>query len=138
MKAQFTQRDAITPELRRLVQKLDGSGRQAALEIMGEVVRTAARESFTDETARVKPWPNKKDGTPATLVLTTALSHSYRVEATPRVVTVGSDRKYALTHQLGDRSRGIPARPMLPVVAGELTAQVKADIVAAIGDWLSA
>ena len=138
MKAQFTQKDAITPGLRARIRRLDGAGRTAAMEVMGIVVQTAAREAFTDESQRVAPWPAKNDGSEATLVETTALIHSLRVEATARVVEVGSDRVYALTHQLGDDSRGIPARPYLPVVGGELTAQVREDIVSALGDWLDA
>jgi phage gpG-like protein len=135
MKALFTQRDAITPKLRALLRKLDGEGRRAALEIMGIIVRDWAVEAFTDATKRAAPWPNKKDGTPATLQLTHALIHSYRVEATPRVVEIASDRPYALTHQLG---RGaIPARPMLPLIDGQLLPQVKADINAALDDYLN-
>ncbi len=137
MKAQFTDKDGITPAIRDRIRKLEGAGRTAALEVMGIVVRDWAVQAFTDETMRAAPWPDKKDGTPATLQLTHALIHSYRVEARPRVVEIGSDRPYALTHQVGDDSRGMPARPMLPVTSsGELLPQVKEDISAALWEHL--
>lgn len=141
MKATFTQRDAITPEIRRRLRKLDGAGKTGALEVMGIVVQTAAVESFTDETKRASPWPEKKDGTPATLQQTHALRQSYQraVVATPRVVEIGSDRPYALAHQLGRKEAGLPARPTLPVDArGELLPEVKEDILGALGDYLDA
>lgn len=139
MKATFTDRDAVTPGLRRLIRKLDGAGRQAALEIMGMVVRDWAVESFTDTTKRVRPWKDKKDGTPATLQVTHHLRESYQrgVRATPRIVEIGSDAPYALRHQMGDQNPGMPSRPMLPVSPdGELLAEVREEIAAALGDYL--
>jgi phage gpG-like protein len=137
MKAFFTHKDAIGPELRERIRQLDGPGREETLEVMGLVVHARTIESFTDESSRVAPWPDKADGTPATLQLTHALRQSYRVVASPRVVEIGSDRPYALRHQLGDATPGMPARPMLPVDAGgELAPEVKRDIVEALGDHL--
>ncbi len=135
MRAQFTQTDAISPALRKLIKKLDGSGREETLEVMGMVVRDWAVESFTDAGKRVKPWAPKADGTPATLQKTHALIHSYAVEATPRVVEITSDRPYAVYHQLG--TIWMDDRPMLPVDdGGELMPQVKEDINAALADYL--
>lgn len=136
MKASFTQKDAVTPALRKLIRKLDDNGRREALEVMGMVIRDWAVESFTDETKRVRPWVDKVDGTPATLQKTHALIRSYRVEPTPRVVVIASDRPYALAHQLG--TTNLPDRPMLPVDdAGELIPQAKEDAQSALWDYLN-
>lgn len=81
---------------------------------------TKRTSRFRDE--RQAPWKNRKDGKEAKLYDTGALWISIRViKAEATRVRIGSDKKYASIHQLGGRSRPMPARPYFPFRAnGEL------------------
>ena len=67
------------------------------------------------------PWPplteatrrSKKKNKDKPLLLTGALFDSIHAETGRTGVVVGSDRKYAATHQFGRPAAGIPARPFL-------------------------
>ena len=140
MKATFTIKDGITPLVSRMTNKLDSAGRKKVMEVIGMAMRNWAMEAFTDAGKRPAGWKAKRDGTPSTLqgAGTPVLRRSLRIEATASEVTVGSDRPYALIHQVGGtitakaggalrfQSGGkrftvkkvtMPARPYLPVTA---------------------
>ena len=140
MNATFTTSDGITPAVRALIKKLDGSGRQKVMEVIGMAMRNWAMEAFTNPAMRPTPWAAKRDGTASTLQgKSPVLRRSLRVEATASEVTIGTDRAYALIHQLGGvieakaggalrfqaggkwftaKKVTMPARPYLPVMPG--------------------
>lgn len=86
-------------------------------------------EAFTDNFARQASatggaWPPRKDPRPKhpLLILTSALIQSVGTNAKghvervgPTTLELGTDLVYAATHQYGDRSRNIAARPFLDV-----------------------
>jgi len=82
------------------------------------------KEAFNNASLRPAPWVNKKDGSPATLKSREAsMWRSIRIlQVSGAGVDIGSDRPYASIHQLGGRSRPMPARPFFPVLNGKLTA----------------
>jgi len=132
-----TATDLISPNIRKLVGTLDGGGKKKVLTAMGDALRFWAMEAFTDSDKRPAPWADKIDGTPSTLQSANpTLRRSLRVEATATEVVVGSDRPYALIHQVGGEIRPrtgtalrfqaggkwftvrkvtMPARPYLPI-----------------------
>lgn len=140
MKATLTVTDTITPQIRAMIKKLDGSGRQRVMEVIGVALRNWAMEAFTDPSMRPTPWKAKMDGSASTLQgKSPVLRRSLRVTATAKEAVIGTDRKYALIHQLGGvikakdagalhfQSGGkwftckqvtMPARPFLPVMPG--------------------
>jgi phage gpG-like protein len=82
------------------------------------------KRAFNQPALRPAPWKAKKDGSPATLKSREAtLWRSIRVvKAEAKRVRIGSDRPYAAIHQLGGKSRPMPARPYFPFYAsGQLT-----------------
>jgi phage gpG-like protein len=99
---------------------------RAVAEAMGLAIVGLAIRSFNDPSVRAAPWAplapatiaqKIEEGTStAILKRHTLLFRSWRViEATSDFVRVGSDRFYAMFHQFGTK-RGLPARPMLPLV----------------------
>jgi|GEM_PF-1202358 len=127
--------DTISPAIRRMAAKV--SDRKPILEAMGLALASFTQRTFNDASLRAAAWPPKKDGTLATLKKKGLLWRSWRVtNVTDEMVEVGSDRPYAAVHQFGSskstgRGGGIPARPMLPVVNGQLTDAAKKSIASA-------
>ena len=109
-------RDTVSPDLRKLIRQIDGSRKAAMLKAISDVLaESCAKRAFDSAPARPAPWVPKKDGSPATLRRDNLLSRSPRtVSATPKKAILGSDRKYAATHQFGSTKKGIPARPYMP------------------------
>lgn len=118
--------------------------RRETLDAMGLGLVNMARRAFTNTGLRPKAWLPRKDSLSHPLLLKTgSLRNSLRVVAvTVNSVVVGSDRPYALIHQVGGtitpkqkkalvfRSGGetiirkkvkIPPRPYFPFVNGYLT-----------------
>lgn len=95
--------DGLTPALMiRIAAARDAS---PAMAKAGEVVKNIAKRAFNNPELRPHAWPNKKDGTPATLRLNQVLARSPEVVGvTATSVTVGSDRPYANIHQFGGRT----------------------------------
>lgn len=103
-------------------------------EAMGLAIVGLAIRSFNDPSVRAAPWAPLTEATLAkkieegtsTAILKrhTLLFRSWRVvEATSDFVRVGSDRFYAAFHQWGTK-RGLPARPMLPLLGTPEAAQL--------------
>ncbi|HLP01680.1 MAG TPA: phage virion morphogenesis protein [Opitutaceae bacterium] len=101
---------------------------KAVSEAMALTVVSMTIRSFNEPALRAAPWPAlkeatvrekaKRGGANAILKRSTLLFRSWRViEATAAHARVGSDRPYAAPHQWGTK-RGLPARPMLPLVGG--------------------
>jgi phage gpG-like protein len=99
---------------------------KAVSEAMGLAVVGITIRAFNEPALRAAPWPelkestvkekSKRGGANAILKRSTLLYRSWRViEATAAHARVGSDRPYAAFHQWGT-GRGLPARPMLPLV----------------------
>jgi phage gpG-like protein len=85
------------------------------LRAAGEVVAQMAKGAFNEPSLRPLSWARKADGSEATLRKNNVLARSPRVtSATPKNAIVGSDREYAAIHQLGGKSRPMPARPYFP------------------------
>lgn len=116
-------RDGITPDLRKKAMAV--KDRRPHLQAMGRAAVSLGKRAFTDGSLRPAPWAPRKDDEPHNLLqLSTTLRKSLRVvSVTNSTVTVGSDRAYAATHQLGSTKLNIPARPYLPFKGGKLTAR---------------
>ena len=126
-------KDTLSPALRRRAAALHN--RKPILQAMGAEFVSLTKRAFTTPSLRAQPWPDKRDGTPATLRQSGALWQSIRVaETTNDAVTVGSDRKYAAIHQFGgkiqrgDKTTTMPARPFFPVLNGRLTPEAQKQI----------
>lgn len=114
---------AVTTALRRLMQRTSNL-RPLMLEI-GEELEESTKERFASQTSPDgAPWAplssryvsskakRKSPGRDQILTLTGALRRTIHYqEASANSVTIGTDRKYAATHQFG-RDK-IPARPFL-------------------------
>jgi phage gpG-like protein len=140
MTVTLTVQDGISPKVAEMLRRQDAAGKKKVLTVIGITLRDWAVEAFTEPGKRPASWKNKRDGTASTLQGTSpVLRRSLRVEATADSVTIGTDRKYALIHQLGGeieprsakalrfKSGGkwwtvkkvtMPARPYLPVRSG--------------------
>jgi len=115
-------RDDITPDVRKRLRKVKPAtslNRAIGVGLVG-----LTKEAFNNASLRPAPWVNKKDGSPATLKSREAsMWRSIRIlQVSGAGVDIGSDRPYASIHQLGGRSRPMPARPFFPVLNGKLTA----------------
>lgn len=123
-------RNTLEPGLRSRVRQLQNP--RPVLEAMGTALVSYSKRSFNQASLRAAPWPNKKDGSPATLKRKGSLWQSIRIGAiTKTTVTVSSDRPYAPVHQLGAKDGKIPSRPFLPVIAGKLTEPAQRSVNAA-------
>jgi phage gpG-like protein len=112
--------DGISPDLRRRAAAV--ADKRPLLAAMGQSIKAISIQAFTDPAKRAQYWAPRKDTKPhALLQKSTTLRKSIRVIGiTNDTVTIGSDRKYAATHQLG--RGGIPARPFLPFYpSGQIT-----------------
>ena len=105
--------DTITPTLKQLRAEANSTSKKV-LTGMAIALNSWIVQSFTDESKRIEPWKNKKDGTPSTLQKSTKLRQSIRVRSvTEKEAELGTDTKYAPYHQFGTR-RGLPRRPFFP------------------------
>ena len=113
--------DGITPSLRR--RAAAAKNRKPHLMAMGRAVVSLGKRAFTEAGLRPTAWSPRKDDLPHNLLQkSTMLRKSIRVLGVSESrVTIGSDRKYAATHQLGSKKKNIPARPYLPFRGGKLT-----------------
>jgi phage gpG-like protein len=113
--------DGISPDLLKRAAAVQD--KRPLLEAMGQAVKSLGVQAFTDASKRPSYWAPRKDNLPHALLLKTPLLvRTIKVlGVSGSSVTIGSDRPYAATHQLG---RGpIPARPYLPFYqSGQMTA----------------
>lgn len=129
-------RDDLTPSLRQIQAALTGEGKRRVLRGMAKEFWNIARGNFgVNKANRPTPWPPlapsyikklkaKSFGTPLvpTLLRSGSLLNSIRMTADQHSATVWTDNPHAATHQFGDSSRNIPARPFFPVDSnGNLT-----------------
>ena len=103
-------------------------------EAMGLAIVSLTIRAFNDPSVRAAPWAPLAPATlaekiragksTAILKRSTLLFRSWRViEATGDFVRIGSDRFYAAFQQFGT-GRGVPARPMLPLLGGPTDPQL--------------
>lgn len=116
-------RDTITPDLRARISGVSGARKAAMLRLISDSLANTAKGAFNNSSLRPTPWPNKADGSIATLRRDQLLARSPRtVSATPRNAILGSDRHYAAVHQMGSKKKGIPARRYMPFIGQNPTA----------------
>jgi len=122
-------RDRISPALSRLAKGIEN--KKPILEAMGLQLESLTKRAFNEPALRPRPWPNKRDGSPATLRKNQVLVRSIRIVAlTNTHVTVGTDRIYAAIHQLGGVIRPKNARALAFQVGGHLVFAQKVTIPA--------
>lgn len=110
-------KNTVSPDLARRIAATKGAKKAALLKAVSDVLAETAKGAFNNASYRPTPWPDKKDGTPATLRLNQLLTRSPRtVGATPRKAILGSDRHYAAVHQFGGKKKRIPARRYMPFI----------------------
>lgn len=135
-------RDELTPALRA---KLDAMrDKRPVLQAMADAAVQFGTLAFDDSSKRPKPWPNKKDGTPATLkgpdvVLATSLfaappsGDMIEVKSDTALAGGKSDRQYARAQNFGYEPRNLPARPFFPILeGGDVFAPAESAILAAM------
>ena len=113
-------KDTLSPDLARRAGA--AADKRPLLLAMGTAVKSLGQLAFTDPTARAAAWAPRKDAKNHPLLMDSGtLEGSLRVlPPTADSVTIGSDRPYAATHQLGRDA--IPARPFLPFYqSGQMT-----------------
>lgn len=118
---------------------------------MGTTFLSLTMGNFKSADYRPRPWPAKKDGTPATLQKSGTLSRAFHLTVSNTAATVANPMVYAAIHQFGGIIKGnpwlrfqyapgkwatvsqitIPARPFFPVEAGKLTPTAEEKIKAA-------
>jgi phage gpG-like protein len=121
--------DTLSPDLRSKARALRNP--RPILEAMGLAAEQLTKRAFNEPGLRPSPWPAKKDGSVATLRKNQMLSRSPRVTSlNSSVVTIGSDRRYAAIHQMGGKTRPMPARPFFPFfgAAQKPTERLKVEI----------
>lgn len=114
-------RDTISPDLRRRAQA--AADKRPHLTAMATAVVGLGKQAFSDASKRPQAWAPRQDSKPhPLLMLSGTLETSLRqLSLSANQVTIGSDRPYAATHQLGRDA--IPARPYLPFYkSGQMTA----------------
>jgi phage gpG-like protein len=107
--------DGISPDLLRKARA--AANKTPFLKAMGTAAVTLGKQAFTDAGLRPSAWAPRKDTSTDhnLLMLSTMLYRSPRItRITASQVTIGSDRPYAATHQLGSEKLNIPPRPFLP------------------------
>ena len=118
MSATVSFSDSLTPALK---QKLEQIGdKRPILQAMAGAAVSVAERAFADVSLRPKQWPDKKDGSTATLkgnppVLARSLM---ALPPSADMIEVGSDRPYARAQNFGYEPRNLPARPFWPFVEG--------------------
>lgn len=130
------------PGLRRVnraLAKISSPDRGDALERIGALVESQTKKRIADgkKSPDGKPWKSWSTGYAKTrragqslLHATGHLLQSIQYEANDEIVLVGSNLKYARTHQVGDQTRGIPARPYIGV-----SAEDGREIVSVLDRW---
>ena len=100
--------NSVSPDMaKRLSKVID---RRPILTAMAETAVQTTKQAFYNPTLRPLPWPDKADGTPATLRWKQMLRRSPATKSVSNTaVIIGSDRKYAAIHQLCGKVT-IPAR----------------------------
>jgi len=110
----------VTDVLNRLTQA--GTDLELVFEDIGKYLEQSHTQRFDDQQAPDgTPWKplnrryqaRKKKNPGLILVLEGYLGDTLSYEASPDSLAFGSNLPYAATHQFGDESRGIPARPFL-------------------------
>lgn len=110
MQITVTTRDTITPDLLdRYRASQDKIGIHTVLAMQLQII---SKRAFTDSALRPAAWPNKADGSAATLRKSGTLAKSIRAIATATAATITTDRKYAAIHQLGGRTSPHVIRPL--------------------------
>lgn len=114
-------RDDVTKDLQKLMRKV--KTRTPLMRAIGVGMVGLAKDAFSNASLRPQPWRPKKDGSAATLRSREAtLWRSLRVQTVSNTnVSFGSDRPYAAIHQLGGKTRPMPARPYFPIWQDKLT-----------------
>lgn len=106
-------KNTISPDIAARLKRVRNKG--PLLKAVSDVLAETAKGALNNASLRPTSWPNKKDGSPATLRLNQLLARSPRtVGVTPRKAILGSDRKYAAVHQFGSTRKNIPARRFMP------------------------
>jgi phage gpG-like protein len=114
-------KNTISPDLAARLKRVRAKG--PLLKAVSDTLAETAKGAFNNPGLRPTSWPNKKDGSVATLRLNQLLARSPRtVGVTPRKAILGSDRKYAAVHQFGSAKKGIPARRFMPFIDRRPTA----------------
>jgi phage gpG-like protein len=131
-------RDEVTQDLQRRIRTM--ANPQPLLRVIGVGLVGLTKETFNNASLRPKPWAAKKDGSKATLKSREGtLWRSIRVTVVSRVsVSIGSDRPYAAIHQLGGKSRPMPARPYFPFLESKLTLHAQKRVASVINAYVKA
>ncbi len=124
-------RDDVTPALRRFAEA-GPNIEQHILGIIASKFKTITIENFGySGIARTEEWPPLSNSTAgrkyqrkvgrsvATLEYSEDLFRSFRIDVYPDFAEFYSLSDYASTHQYGDASRNIPARPFAPTIGTE-------------------
>lgn len=121
----YVTKNSIDPHLRSLARISNNPERH--LKVMGTVVKSMSQRAFTTASLRPTSWAARKDKKPHNLLQkSTNLMKSIRIVSVNNSrVVIGSDKKYAVIHQLGGKAgRGkkasIPARPYMPFYKGKM------------------
>ncbi len=110
MKASLSLTDTISPGLRAKVRAVRDP--KPILQALGLGLLSMTQDSFNNPSLRVAPWPNKLNGSPATLRKSQSLFKAWRVgQPTHNAITVANDRPYAPIHQFGGQTRPHVIRP---------------------------
>lgn len=119
-------RNDISPALTTLAAKAKNPS--AIFRSMGTTFKSITEGNFNSVGAalRAKPWPAKKDGSPATLKKKGVLSTSFHLEVSATSAKLSNPMIYSAHHQFGSskstgRGSGILPRPFYPVLDGKLT-----------------
>lgn len=134
MSASVSIRDAITPALRRHLDKLKNPG--PILRAMAGIVVSLSEQSWNNAALRPTPWVPKVDGSEATLKGNPPILARSLLAQPPadNRIEIGSDRPYANAQNYGYAPRGLPARPFLQVVSdggdADLTEAARTEIIA--------
>jgi phage gpG-like protein len=120
MATEFSIRDAISPDLRRAMDKL--KDKRPLLKLAAEAVIGIGEQSFNNPSMRVAAWPAltaatiKRKGHDKPLKDQGILMRSLMAnEPQSDQVEIGSDRPQANAQNFG--YKGIPARPFIPIAA---------------------
>ena len=127
--ARITTRLEGTEEVHRLLRDLKAvvGDLTPAFRSIGETLLNSTRARFTSERAPDgAPWApldprtiRRKKNADKILTEHGELRGTLTYDAGPHELVVGSPEKYAATHQFGDESRNIPARPFLGLSAAD-------------------
>lgn len=131
-----------TAELRSALARLQQNAEslRPALTAIGEYLLAATEDRFAEQVDPAgRPWAPLSPGYRAKkrrhqdliLVLNGYLKGTLAKRVSAGRLEIGSNRVYAATHQLGDDSRNIPARPFLG-----LSGENKAEILSLLADHL--